>query len=62
MTTVKVSREFMRRLLRAYEQDLIQLINTTPDHPGGDLATKDLMTVEDIREMTFDPFLQHIEF
>jgi len=52
----------MRRLVRAYEQDLIQLINTTPDHPGGDWATEHLMFCEDIREMTFDPFLQHIEF
>jgi len=59
---MKVSREFMRRLVRAYEQDLIQLINTTPDHPGGDWATKHLMLCEDIRDMTFDPFLQHIEF
>ena len=62
MTTTKVSREFIRRLVRAYEQDLIQLINTTPDHPGADLATEHLMLCEDIREMTFDPFLQHIEF
>jgi len=62
MTTAKVSREFIRRLVRAYEQDLIQLINTTSDHPGGDWATEHLMLCEDIREMTFDPFLQHIEF
>ena len=62
MTTAKVSREFIRRLVRAYEQDLIQLINTTPDHPGADWATEHLMLCEDIREMTFDPFLQHIEF
>jgi len=59
---MKVSREFIRRLVRAYEQDLIELINTTPEHPGGDWAAKDLMLCEDIREMSFDPFLQHIEF
>ena len=62
MPTMKLSREFVRRLVRAYDQDLIQLINTTPEHPGGDWATKDLMLCEDIREMSFDPFLQHIEF
>ena len=59
---MKVSREFMRRLVRAYEESLIEIINTVPEELQQDQWTEDLMRVQDIREMTYDPFLQHIEF
>jgi hypothetical protein len=36
----------MRRMIRAYEQDLLQLLNETPNHPGGDWAKNDLTTLE----------------
>jgi len=36
-TEIALDRNFMRRMIRAYEQDLLQLVNETPDHPGGDL-------------------------
>ena len=59
---MKVTREFVRRLVRAYEESLIEIINNVPEELQQDQWTEDLMRVQDIREMTYDPFLQHIEF
>ena len=59
---MKLSREFMRRLVRAYEESLTEIINNVPEELQQDQWTEDLMRVQDIREMTYDPFLQHIEF
>jgi len=53
ITNFNAQRDFMRRMIRAYEQDLIQLINQTPDHPGGDWAKDDLATLEYLRSKTF---------
>ena len=52
----------MRRLVRAYEESLTEIINNVPEELQQDQWTEDLMRVQDIREMTYDPFLQHIEF
>jgi hypothetical protein len=32
-TEIALDRNFMRRMIRAYEQDLLQLVNETPNHP-----------------------------
>jgi len=52
----------MRRMIRAYEQDLLQLVAETPDHPGGDWAREHLTMLEDLRAKTFSSFEQTITF
>ena len=52
----------MRRMIRAYEQDLMQLVADTPDHPGGDWAAEHLTMLEDLRAKTFSSFEQTITF
>ena len=49
-------------MIRAYEQDLLQLVNETPDHPGGDWAMEHLSMLEDLRTKTFSKFDQTISF
>ena len=61
-TETKVDRDFMRRMIRAYQQDLLQLINKTPEHPGGDWAKDDLMVIEYLQSKTFSRFNQTIKF
>ena len=61
-TEIALDREFMRRMIRAYEQDLLQLVNETPDHPGGDWARGDLKTLELLRQQTFSKLKQSITF
>lgn len=58
----KVDRDFMRRMIRAYQQDLLQLINQTPEHPGGDWAKDDLMMIEYLQSKTFSRVNQSIKF
>lgn len=55
-------RDFMRRMIRAYEQDLMQLVAETPDHLGGDWAQRDLTTLENLRGKTYSSFEQTITF
>ena len=33
-TETKVDRDFMRRMIRAYQQDLLKLVNETPEPYG----------------------------
>ena len=61
-TEIALDRDFMRRMIRAYEQDLLQLVNETPDHPGGDWAQEHLQTLELLRQQTFSPLKQSITF
>lgn len=61
-TETKVDRNFMRRMISAYQQDLLKLINETPDHPGGDWAQEDLQLIEYLRTKTFSSFNQTITF
>ena len=61
-TEIALDRNFMRRMIRAYEQDLLQLVNETPDHPGGDWAKNDLTTLEYLRTKTFSDTTQTITF
>jgi hypothetical protein len=61
-TRTQLSRDFMRRMIRAYEQDLMQLVAETPDHPGGDWAVEHLTMLEDLRAKTFSSFEQTITF
>ena len=58
----KLDRQFMRRMIRAYEQDLLQLISETPDHPGGDWAHEHLAKLEELRSQTFNPLAQTVSF
>jgi hypothetical protein len=62
ITNFNADRDFMRRMIRAYEQDLLQLINQTPDHPGGDWAKDNLATLEYLRSKTFSNDKQTITF
>jgi len=62
ITNFNADRDFMRRMIRAYEQDLLQLINETPDHPGGDWAKDHLATLEYLRGKTFSDRTQTITF
>ncbi len=57
-----IERDFMRRMIRAYEQDLMQLVAETPDHPGGDWANEHLTILENLRDRTFSKFEQTITF
>ena len=61
-SNTQLDREFMRRMIRAYEQDLLQLVSETPDHPGGDWAVEHLTMLEDLRSKTFSSFEQTITF
>jgi len=61
-TETKVDRDFVRRMIRAYEQDLLRLINETPEHPGGDWANEHLRMIEQIRSQTFSKFDQTLRF
>jgi hypothetical protein len=61
-TETLLDRDFMRRMICAYEQDLLQLVNETPDHPGGDWAQEHLQMLELLRQQTFSPLKQSITF
>ncbi len=61
-SNTQLDREFMRRMIRAYEQDLLQLVSETPEHPGGDWAHEHLTMLEDLRAKTFSSFEQTITF
>ena len=61
-TEIALDRDFVRRMIRAYEQDLLQLVNETPDHPGGDWAREHLQTIELLRQQTFSSLKQSITF
>ena len=61
-TETKVDRDFMRRMIRAYQQDLLKLVNETPEHPGGDWAQDDLQLIEYLQSKTFSRFNQTIKF
>ena len=61
-TEIALDRNFMRRMIRAYEQDLLQLVNETPDHPGGDWAQEHLQMLELLRQQTFSPLKQSVTF
>ena len=61
-TQTELDRDFMRRMIRAYEQDLLQLLNETPDHPGGDWAQDHLVKLENLRSATFSSFKQTVTF
>jgi hypothetical protein len=61
-TETKVDRDFMRRMIRAYQQDLLKLVSETPEHPGGDWAQDDLMLIEYLQSKTFSRFNQTIKF
>jgi hypothetical protein len=61
-TNTKLDRDFMRRMIRAYEQDLLQLVAQSPEHPGGDWAQDHLHIIEQIRQQTFSQFVQTITF
>ena len=62
ITNFNTDRDFMRRMIRAYEQDLLQLISETPDHRGGDWAKDHLATLEYLRGKTFSSFEQTITY
>ena len=61
-TQTTLDRDFMRRMIRAYEQDLLQLVNQTPDHPGGDWAHEHLNMLNKLRSATFSSFTQTVTF
>ena len=61
-TETKVDRDFMRRMIRAYQQDLLKLVNETSEHPGGDWAQEDLQLIEYLQSKTFSRFNQTIKF
>jgi hypothetical protein len=61
-TQTTLDRDFMRRMIRAYEQDLLQLVNQTPDHPGGDWAHDHLNMLNKLRSATFSSFTQTVTF
>ena len=58
----KVNRDFMRRMIRAYQQDLLKLVGETTEHPGDDWAQEDLMLIEYLQSKTFSRFNQTIKF
>lgn len=62
ITNYNADRDFMRRMIRAYEQDLLQLVNETPDHPGGDWAKDHLAQLKYLRTKTFSDTKQTITF
>jgi hypothetical protein len=61
-SNTQLDRDFMRRMIRAYEQDLLQLVSETPDHPGGDWAREHLAKLEELRSQTFSPLAQTVSF
>jgi len=59
---LKLEKDFVRRLVRAYEEDLVHLAKSTPDSCKDGWVDKDLLLCEKIRSMTFSSFLHTIEF
>jgi hypothetical protein len=57
-----VDREFMRRLIRAYEEDLLKLKSKSDKYPGGDWADDDLKQLTKLRDASFSKFTQTIHF
>ena len=52
----------MRRMIRAYEQDLLSVLNAPEPHPDEHRIHKHLERLEELRRRTFDPFEQTITF
>lgn len=61
-TEILLDREFMRRMIRAYEQDLLQLVDEDNPHPNHAQIVDHLNILELLREFTFSPFQRSITF
>jgi hypothetical protein len=57
-----VDREFMRRLIRSYEQDLVKLKSESAEYPGKDWVDDDLKRLTRLRDASFSKFTQTIHF
>jgi hypothetical protein len=59
-TELLLDREFMRRMIRAYEQDLLPVADK--DHPDYARTVDHLNILELLRQQTFSPLKQSITF
>jgi hypothetical protein len=59
-TELLLDREFMRRMIRAYEQDLLAVEDQ--DHPDYARTVDHLNILELLRQQTFSPLKQSITF
>ena len=59
-TELLLDREFMRRMIRAYEQDLLTVADK--DHPDYARTVDHLNILELLRQQTFSPLKQSIAF
>ena len=61
-TELLLDREFMRRMIRAYEQDLLMLVDHDDPHPDHAQIMDHLNILELLRQKTFSPLKQSITF
>lgn len=61
-THTRLDREFMRRMIRAYEQDLLMLVDDEDPHPDDDRIRAHLQLLEELRAHTFSPFEHTVVF
>jgi LmbE family N-acetylglucosaminyl deacetylase len=61
-TEIALDREFMRRMIRAYEQDLLQLVDEDDPHPDHARIMEHLDILALLRSQTFSRFQQTITF
>ena len=61
-SNTNLDRNLLRRMIRAYEQDLLQIVNGKDQHPNHAQIEADLRLLDELRVQTFSPLAQTITF
>ena len=61
-SNTNLDRNFMRRMIRSYEQDLLEIVRGESEHPNHAQIEADLRLLDELRGQTFSPLAQTITF
>ncbi len=61
-SNTQIDRNFMRRMIRSYEQDLLEIVHGECEHPNHAQIEADLRLLNELRSQTFNPLAQTVSF
>jgi hypothetical protein len=61
-SNTQIDRNFMRRMIRSYEQDLLEIVRGECEHPNHAQIEADLRLLNELRSQTFNPLAQTVSF
>jgi hypothetical protein len=61
-SNTQIDRNFMRRMIRSYEQDLLEIVRGECEHPNHAQIEADLRLLDKLRGQTFSPLAQTVSF